>query len=129
VAGPHALAERVPWKRRREHREGSGNTLDEVVAVRAHPSSGSTCGGGADAARRCPTVIEAVQSCVVLVAGSAVLEEKGEGETRATCESRRMEDRLTEEAETRCRGGSDFWWRGSEVTRGWHGQAWWGAGR
>jgi hypothetical protein len=27
------------------------------------------------------------------------------------------------------RGGSDFWWRGGEATRGRHGQAQWGAGR
>jgi hypothetical protein len=37
--------------------------------------------------------------------GPAVPEEKGEGEVHATCESRRREDRLTEEAETRRRGG------------------------
>jgi hypothetical protein len=58
-----------------------------------------------------------------------VSEEKGEGEAHATCESRCTEDRLTKEAETRRRGDSDFWWRGDETTRGWRGQAWWGAGR
>jgi hypothetical protein len=36
--------------------------------------------------------------------GPAVPEGKGEGEAHATCEPRRTEDRLTEEAETRCRG-------------------------
>jgi hypothetical protein len=61
--------------------------------------------------------------------GPAVPEEKGEGEAHATCESRRTEDRLTEEAETQRRGGSNLWWSGGEVIRGRRGQARWGAGR
>jgi hypothetical protein len=58
-----------------------------------------------------------------------VLEEKGEGEAHATCESRCTEDRLTKEAETRRRGGSDFRWRGGEATGGRRGHAQWGAER
>jgi hypothetical protein len=41
----------VSQKRWHEYREGGGNAPDEVVAARAHPSSGSTCGGGAEAVR------------------------------------------------------------------------------
>jgi hypothetical protein len=44
AAGPRAPADKVSQKRWREHCEGGGNALDEVAAVRAHPSSGSTCG-------------------------------------------------------------------------------------
>jgi hypothetical protein len=51
VASPRALADKVSQKWWREHREGGGNTPDKVAAVRAHPSSGSTCGGRAEAAR------------------------------------------------------------------------------
>jgi hypothetical protein len=68
--GGHAHGDKVSQNRQREHREGGGNAPDEVVAVRAHPSSGSPCGGGADAARRCPTVAEVPRSWVALVAGS-----------------------------------------------------------
>jgi hypothetical protein len=43
VAGPRAPANVSP-KRRREYHGGGGNAPDEVVAVMAHLSSGSTCG-------------------------------------------------------------------------------------
>jgi hypothetical protein len=33
-----------------EHREGGGDAPNEVVAAKAHPSSGSTCGSGGGAA-------------------------------------------------------------------------------
>jgi hypothetical protein len=49
--------------------------------------------------------------------GPASQEGKGEGEAHATCEPRRTEDWLTEEVETRRRGGLVFWWRGGEVTK------------
>jgi hypothetical protein len=45
------MADKVSRKQWHEHREGGGNASDEVVAVRAHPSSGLMCGGGAEAAR------------------------------------------------------------------------------
>jgi hypothetical protein len=64
VAGLRAPADKVSRKRRREHREGGGNTPDKVAVERAHPSSGSTCGGGAEAARRCPTVAKVLRSRV-----------------------------------------------------------------
>jgi hypothetical protein len=44
-----------------KYQHGSGVTLDGTTEGEAHPSSGSTCGGGAEAARRCPTVAEALQ--------------------------------------------------------------------
>jgi hypothetical protein len=44
AVGPRAPADKVSQKRWREHCEGGGNALDEVAAVRAHLSSGSTCG-------------------------------------------------------------------------------------
>jgi hypothetical protein len=43
-------ADKVSQKQRLEHCEGGGN-LPDKVAARAHPSSGSTCGGRAEAAR------------------------------------------------------------------------------
>jgi hypothetical protein len=49
TASPRGPADKVSQKRRREHREGN-DAPDEVVAERAHPSSGSTCGGGVEAA-------------------------------------------------------------------------------
>jgi hypothetical protein len=82
----------VSWKQWREHREGGGNAPDKVAAARAHPSSGSTCGGGAEAARRCPTVAEALRSRAAPVAGSYSTGGGGEGEAHATCDPRRMED-------------------------------------
>jgi hypothetical protein len=51
VASPRALADKVSQKRWREHHEGGGNVPDKVAVARAHPSSGSTCGGGAEAVR------------------------------------------------------------------------------
>jgi hypothetical protein len=51
AANPHALADKVSRKQWREHREGGGNAPDKVAAVRAHPSSGSTCKGGVEATR------------------------------------------------------------------------------
>jgi hypothetical protein len=58
VAGQRAPVDKVSWKRWCEHCEGGGNAPDEEVVVRAHPSSGSTCGGRAEAAWCCPTVAE-----------------------------------------------------------------------
>jgi hypothetical protein len=51
VAGPRAPTNKVSLKWQCEHREDSGNVHDEVAAARAHPSSGSTCGGEVEAAR------------------------------------------------------------------------------
>jgi hypothetical protein len=79
MAGPRAPADKVPRKRLREHREGGGNAPDKVAAVRAHPSNDSTWGGGAEAARRCPTVAEALWSRVALVAGSCSANGEGRG--------------------------------------------------
>jgi hypothetical protein len=76
AAGPRAPTDKVSQKRQHEHREGGGNAPDEVAVVRAHPSSGSTCGGGAEAAWRCPTVMEA------LVVGSCSTGEDSNCETR-----------------------------------------------
>jgi hypothetical protein len=61
MAGPCAPVNKVPWERRHEHRGGSGNAPDEVAVAMARPSSGSTCGGGSEAARRCPMVVEVLQ--------------------------------------------------------------------
>jgi hypothetical protein len=79
AAGLHAPVDKVSQKRWREHHEGGGNTLDEVAASRAHPSSGSMCGGGAEAAQQCPTVAEALQSWVALVVGSCTAGGEGRG--------------------------------------------------
>jgi hypothetical protein len=68
--GPRAPADKVSRKRRCEHREGGGNAPDEVATARAHPRNGLTCGGGAEVARRCPTVMEVLQSRVAPVVGS-----------------------------------------------------------
>jgi hypothetical protein len=76
----------VSQKRWCEHCEGGSNAPNEVVAVRAHPSSGSTCGGGAEATRRCPTVAEALWSRVAPVVGSCSAGGEIEGEAHATCE-------------------------------------------
>jgi hypothetical protein len=48
----------------------------------AHPSSGAMCGGGAEAARQCPTVVEALWSWATPVAGSCSTGEDDNGETR-----------------------------------------------
>jgi hypothetical protein len=61
--------------------------------------------------------------------GPAVPEEKGEDEAHTNCESRRTEDRLTEETEIDAGGGSDIWWRGGEAAGGRRGQAQQGARR
>jgi hypothetical protein len=87
-----APVDKVSQKRRCEHREGGGDAPDEVVAVRAHPSSGSKCGGGVEAARRCPTLVEALQSRAAPVVGSCSTGGGGEGEAHATCEPRHTED-------------------------------------
>jgi hypothetical protein len=79
AAGPRASTDKVSQKRRREHHEGGDNTPDEVAASRAHPSSGSTCRGGAEAARRCPTVPVALRSWVAPVAGSCSARGEGRG--------------------------------------------------
>jgi hypothetical protein len=78
-AGPRALAYKVSQKRWCEHREGGCNALDEVAAVRAHLSSGSTCEGRAEAARRFPTVAEALRSQVAPVVGSYSAGGEGRG--------------------------------------------------
>jgi hypothetical protein len=44
-----------------KYQHGFGVTLDGTTEGEAHPSSGSLCGGGAEAARRCPTVAEALR--------------------------------------------------------------------
>jgi hypothetical protein len=67
---------------RRGHRGGGDNAPDETAAVTAHPSSGSTCEGGAEAARRCPTMAEALRSRVARVVGSCST--GGERRLRAT---------------------------------------------
>jgi hypothetical protein len=78
AASPRASADKVSQKWQREHREGDGDTPDEVAAAaRAHPSSGSTCGGGVEATRRCPTVAKALRSQAALVVGSCST--RGEG--------------------------------------------------
>jgi hypothetical protein len=51
VAGPRALADKVPWERRCEHHGGDGNAPYEVAVAMAHPSNGLTCGGRVEAAR------------------------------------------------------------------------------
>jgi hypothetical protein len=79
AVGPRAPADKVSQKRWREHCEGGGNALDEVAAVRAHPSSGSTCEGRAEAARRFPTVAEALRSQVAPVVGSYSAGGEGRG--------------------------------------------------
>jgi hypothetical protein len=58
--------------------EGEVHAIDEVAAARAHPNSGSTCGGRAEAARQCPTVVKALRSRVAPVVGSC----NAEGERR-----------------------------------------------
>jgi hypothetical protein len=94
-ASPRTPADKVSRKRWCEHREGGGNTPDKVAAARAHPSSGSTCGGGVVAARRCPTVAEALRSQTAPVAGSCSTGGGGEGEAHATYEPRCTEDHDT----------------------------------
>jgi hypothetical protein len=76
VAGPRAPTDKLSRERWREHRWGCGNAPEEVAAVMAHPSSGSTCGDvqrwrthSGDGRRRWR--------------GPAVLEEKGDGEAHA----------------------------------------------
>jgi hypothetical protein len=71
--------DKVSRKRQHEQREGGGKAPDEVAASRAHPSSGSTCGGGAEAARRCLTVAEVLRSWVAPVAGSYSAGGEGRG--------------------------------------------------
>jgi hypothetical protein len=112
AASLRAPADKVSRKRRREHREGGSDAPDEVAAVRAHLSRGSTCGGRVEVARRCPTVAEVLRSRRRQWRGPTAPEERGEGEAHATCEPQRTEDRLTEEAETRRRG-----WLGPPVVR------------
>jgi hypothetical protein len=51
AASPRAPADKVSQKRRCQHREGGGDAPDEVAVARAHPSSGSTGGGGVEVAQ------------------------------------------------------------------------------
>jgi hypothetical protein len=77
---PCAPADRVSQKRWHEHCEGGGDAPDEVAVARAHPSSGSTCGGGVEAARCCLTVAKALQSWRCWWRGPAAPKERGEAE-------------------------------------------------
>jgi hypothetical protein len=77
AASPHTPADKVSRKWRREHREGGNDAPDEVAAARAHPSSSSTCGGGVEAAWRCPTVAVVLRSWAAPMAGSCST--RGEG--------------------------------------------------
>jgi hypothetical protein len=92
MVGPRAPVDKVSRKRRREHREGGSDAPDEVAAVRAHLSRGSTCGGRVEVARRCPTVAEVLRSRRLQWRGPTAPEERGEGEAHATCEPQRTED-------------------------------------
>jgi hypothetical protein len=77
---PCAPADRVSQKRWHEHCEGGGDAPDEVAVARAHPSSGSTCGGGVEAAWCCLTVAKALQSWRCWWRGPAAPKDRGEAE-------------------------------------------------
>jgi hypothetical protein len=83
AAGPRAPADKVSWELWCEHRGGGDNAPDEVAAAMAHPSSGLTCGGRAEAAQRCPTLAEVLRDGWHRWCGPALSEEKGEGEAHA----------------------------------------------
>jgi hypothetical protein len=51
AAGPRAPTDKVSREKWHEHRWGGGNAPNEVAAVMAHSSSGSSCEGCAEAAR------------------------------------------------------------------------------
>jgi hypothetical protein len=73
----------VSQKRWCEHCEGGSNVPNEVVAARAHLSSGSTCGGGAAVMSHGGG---ALRSRVAPVVGSCSAGGEIEGEAHATCE-------------------------------------------
>jgi hypothetical protein len=87
---------------------GGSNAPGEVAAVMAHPSSGSTCGGRAEARDDVQQWRRRSGDGWRRWQGPAVLKEKGEDEAHANCEPRRTEDRLTEETEIDAGGGSDI---------------------